>query len=663
MVPIFFAVSLFRSTGDGPIVEPVRTVVTRIGRSLGRTVEAERSLQGIPVLVDEQGATRLRTLRTLAFALHATVVEDGKTLRIERTGADRKGLRATHVAVDRARIEKGIATWDRILKRADGLGDIEAQVRRARADLAQTLREGRAAIEAHRAYAVPPDFMGESMVTPAARLLRGLMARIGSERLANLAPGEVRFWSDRPNGAQAPLPRCDDLLASYVASQTTFASAMGLPNPGATPGRIVLRTTESGASVDLYDTRGKRLDQGFSDYDMVTVVTGAPDPYARPSPKEAWRALDEPSVRFLSLYRAPFGSLRPERLPDEYLHSERFDPLGYEVRTGILALPRASGTKGFVAVLSDDPLVGASRFVQEGRLDAESFARSLTTEGGFERVTNDGMAVLRPIDALDSETRITDREALGREIRKIVADRSTQPSNWSRLHLSLYNGSAQPAAARYRRLLPRLDVHAIPNIEGRADGAYALLGAGLQAGVGVVDGGKPPFDRLIADGVRKGWLRFTGGPGTSDLDLAPSSLLGGLRSAKIAWVSSEVPVAEHYGAMTLEEIRAIPMGGMEAEALGARAIGLLGPQPAELRTEAWKRRAMETTVLDLHYRLGRQVTLAADVLLEGGFRAHVEVQDRISDRDGLAFGELPKAFQEGVLRGARRTLDNPGKGK
>ncbi len=676
MLSLFAASALarFASGSVDPVVEPLKKAASRLGDALGRPVEVEHSLAGIPVLVDAVGADANEALRTLAFGLHASLVLDGKALRIERTAADRRAVVASHRAVVRARIVAGLAAWDEALKRTESFGDVAAQVKAARSRRDAALREQREALRAGRSFTSPSDLVFPELLTPAARLLRGIMDRLGPDRLAALAPGEIRFLSDRPNAFEAPLPNCGDLVDAYLRTQIGYAKSMGVPEPAGRFAKIVLTLKEWGGSLDLYDAGGKRTDRGAMSYSGTGVFySPPPGPPAAATP--ALAPLGESTRRLARVFSPPDG--HPIRrggasLPEEYLHPERFDPLDFEVRTGMLALPRTQGTSGMVAVLSDRLLNWVGQCVKNDRLDTTAFAWRLEHEGGYERNVEHGTLVIRPKDALDFELGTADRDLLGREVRRVVADREVDLRNWTELRLALYNGLDQPATERYLWPLPWLILSTNLEVLNHGSGDWALLGAAIQAGRTTADGGAPPFDGLIRNGIVQGWLHFVGSPSASDLDLAPSSLLAELRNARVVSSHKETLVAKSYGGfdgtntpvkLEYEDLDVDRLRGGFADAQEPAALGA-----GEAGSRTWRvgqgmvvrpdeRPLVDARIHGLHYLLGRRIALGVDVVLEGGVHAHIQTQDWEVDRHGRAFADLPLAFQEEVLRGARQILD------
>ncbi len=642
-----------------PTVETADAAAKRLAAALGQKVQLESALRKQPVLIDAEGLGEAQILKALAFALHASLLRDEKGLRIERTAADRKAVHAAHVAANRTRLAKGLATWDRILKRADAMGDPAVQVRRARAGIAEVLRRSQEALDAHGTYTAPSDLMGEYMVTPAGRLLRGLLDRVGLDRLAETGATEVRYLANRPNAAESPLPACDDLLAAYARLQATYSATMGLPSAGP-PAKAILRLDPYGASVDLYDARGKRTDTGFVNYEMRPVVAPAfePDPGAVPNPQ--WIALDEPSRRMAALFDRASGTLSVKTLPEAYLHPEREDPLNFAVRAATLALPREK--KPLVAALSDGLLRHATVSVKGDRLNVSGFERrAFAPSDGvletFERAPQAGATVVRPLDPESSEPGLVDREALGREIRRIVADRSINFRNWCALHLALYSDAAQPVGDVYVGALGRLGFPAFRFYNNQPRAKLALIGAALKAGATVSP--ERSSEAMIRSGLAWGCLEFKGAPATPDLALAPSSLLPLLGNGKVAPLGSETPLISHYGGMSAAALREVPFNGQEPEALGSSAVYGFTTFPKELRGPEATQRELDDLTTSYLFRLGRRIDVGTDVLLEGPIRARAELVDFVADRDGLKFADLPKAVQDRIMKGAR---DRPARG-
>ena len=449
------------------------------------------------------------------------------------------------------------------------------------------------------------------------------------------------------------MPAYEDLLEAYTRKQTAYAAAMGFPESGEGPTKLVLSVDDSKVAVELFDRQGRRLDRTSVPYSMSPIYVAPLSPPIGTAPATN-AALDPVARRMIEALGAPSGSLRPENLPEEVLHPESHDPLGF-AREGVLALGTRTEGQGFVAALSDDMVRGLD-FVKEGSLDVAAFARRFGRAGGFERLAQDGFAVVRPTDALESEAHTVDREILGREFRRIVASRDIGSRSWSRFQFALYTGLEQPVADLYAAALLGLGLHG-PIPTQHSNGEYALVGAALASHATPADASVAPFRHLVKDGLVKGWLRFT--TGVSDLAATPFSLLRELSGGKVGLSGKETPVAEQYGSMSAAEIRRVSMRGDEPEALGARAVARLGPLSSSQRTPEGMLRLLDGVLLSPRYRLGRRLDTVVEVTLRNGAKARVQLQDQAVDRDSLVFGELPEAFREAVLRGARRTVLNP----
>lgn len=665
-MPLLLA-ALVLGAPAAPAVETLGAALARLGAT------AAHEVAGIPVLVDASGLGAGATLRALAAATRSTVVADGRSLRLERTAADRKALVAAHRAALRARIVAGLAAWDRAL--GAGTGDVAAQVRAARARRDAVLRERDEAQRAGQLFTPPPDLVFPELLTPAARLLRAIVDRLGLDRLAALAPGEVRFLSDRPNTVETALPDCGDLVDAYLRAQTTYAKATGEPEPER-PAKLVLILKEWQAGLGLYGADGRRGDGFVQNYGQTGVFFAPPsEPPAAGTPILV--PLDEATRRLRAILYATSGAVarsHPSSLPEAYLHPERFDPLGFEVRAGLLALPRLPGAKATVAALSDGLLGTAGACVKDGRLDEIAFAWRLAHTAAYERSVQGGVEIVRPEDPLAAEAGTVDRDALGRGLRAVAADGGATLGNWPALHLGLFTGHVQPAATRYLAAMLRVEPPRLGT--SLPDGEWALVGAAIQAGKGTARGEEPPFDRLLRLGVVQGWLSFERPPASSDLDAAPSTLLASIPSARLAFGSRSATVAKVYGGFDakgpirlefegadLERLRNEFGDAREPEALGAdmalpRRFEFPGMPFIPISDD--ERRDAERRIQGLRYLLGNRTDLGIDILL-GGLRARIEARDWAAEGQGTTFGDLPPAFREAVLRGARNALERAGR--
>lgn len=646
----------------GPHVRTVKELTAVLSTELGRSVEVERSLRGVPVFLDEPGQSAAKRLDDLAFALRASLVRDGRTLRIERLPKDRKEVKAAHQSALRRRIEAGLATADRNLARYAPLGSPMAQARAAQESVDQTLRQSREAKAAHRAYTAPADLVSPGALTPAGRLTLELVRRIGPERLADLAPDEVRFFSNHPNSAESPLPECADLAAGYerLQSTDTGGGAKGGPT-GGKPTKLILRLDEFGATLGVFDAHGRTIDRGGFDYANRVVYLGPSLPSLGAS-GAAWRPLDE-SARSLAAFlhydpeksvavhmRRLAGESPTERPPEPFLRPDLRDPLDFVVREGLLALPNEPKTQGMVVALADWTLDLADECVRDGRLDATAFARALWQGNGsnrvaFERVAHGGTTVVRPADPLATEAALADRAALGPAIRRIVTEGRIDVRNWPAVSLALYPSRNSRVTSVY---LGALQHCGLRTFEGAGYGLaqFALVGAALEENRAVINAGLPPFREILRDGIVHRWLDLKASPGFSDLAVAPSTLLasGALDRGRIDLVSIETVVADRFG----DAKEGFP--DLEPDRIGADTLYMPGMRRTEARTQA----LIETNYLKARYRLGRRLSLATEVRLDGPLPIRIELRDHFIDRRGLTFGELPLAFRNGIMEGVRK---------
>ncbi len=650
----FVAARVVTQAAIPPTVQPARAMVAQLSQQLGRPVEIERSLGAIPVLVDAPGLAPKAVVLALASALRASIVTDGKALRIERSTADKKAVAAGRFEIIRARAVRGMAAWDETLHRADAVGDIATQVRTFRAEAARARQELMEASLANRSFLLPAKLIDERMVSPAGRLLHDLMARLGPDRLAQFEIGGQAFFSDRPNGSEWALPPCADLVATYAATQKTFEVAMGQPSSAETVAKVILRVDGSGASIDLYGANGKRLNRGLMSYRIYVFGTMAEPPTARES---RWIGRDVSSRRMASILVSNSDPLKPEELPEAYLHPERIDPLSFDVQTALLEFRRSSKAPALVAVLSDDLLGFVEGLSQNEQIDAAAFQWRLLGERGFETVERDGVTILRPKDAMTAEASLANREALGAELRRIVGSRDYGTRSRCLMQAALYTGCGPSSVEdKYVRTLQRL-FGTVSN--DSPSGALALGGAALRKNFVTADAATPPFDWLIRDGISKGWLQFEGPPGTPDLDLAPSSLLAALKGARLQCATLETPVVMRCGKMSVDAVSKVKFFGEDPETVGTDAMETFTRLPEKHLTEERKQYYIKVRTKDAHYILGRRQTFGVEVRLPSGLHAKQEFLQQIADRRYLTLDELPSPMQEAILRGAQAAFNRP----
>ncbi len=207
------------SMADGTF--PISSAATQahaIGSELGINVEAQRNLRQQPVLIARRGAKPMDLLQGIAFALHATITREGPVYRITRSKTDEDKLKTLDRKLMSTAINSRIAQWDAELKRASAFGSQASQV-------AHYIQTDAAAITEASVNPTEPMHRGidPDLLSPAGRLLRKLVDRIGSAALSEVEAGEMRVYSEKPTPCEIGIPNAEEAVGDFAKDQVVFA--------------------------------------------------------------------------------------------------------------------------------------------------------------------------------------------------------------------------------------------------------------------------------------------------------------------------------------------------------------------------------------------------------------------------------------------------------
>ena len=351
----------------------------------------------------------------LALALHAQATPLGDAWRIARPEALARSLR------EAGQRETSLAGAQGA---TPSFGVVE-RLARARQEFAARRGEG--------------TFAGDRSIqaaelSPAARLLAGLLTTIASSTLAQAPTGATTLFSNRPVGEERPLPTDGRLVATYVANEGRYAewaqSGRGaraiapgdrrlFPAEGVVPGdrTLIVQVGRQGATpsfgIAVYNPEG-RLESFAS---IVAACFAFPAPPVLPARPLGRTALSAEAAAAVAESATGAPPLRREML-DPKAH----EPLDRFVREALVRYARAQGFVRVAACVPDDLHRATRACVADGRLDLDGLGRAIAAVDAEEIPSGDTL-VIRPAHPLQEEATRVGRRPLVAEYRAAAAGR------------------------------------------------------------------------------------------------------------------------------------------------------------------------------------------------------------------------------------------------
>ena len=430
-----------------PAIVSAAQAAREISADLGTNVTVGSGLGQQPVLVVRRGAKAMDIAKGLAFALHASLIDEDGVLRVVRTRADSDALVRLDEKITSDRLRRRLAAWDADLKGASAIGSSAAQV-------AHYIRTDAAAISAYRqntAVSLHRDVNPE-LVSPTGRLLRTLVDRIGLASLSKIQPGAVTVYSDTPTPTEVGIPDCSAAMATFAEEQEAFATdpilkvpdkerrdsldAFVLPSPDAALAGLRCILTEDrfedvvDLTAEIYNSQGQLVSTSF----LTTRSRDNSLPYQRAlivanRAKESVAALSAEQSAFVSAVKPPMRALPPDDpLWARLLHPESYDPANVLVPTAIKPFVDADA-RPLIAVIPDDVTLAAMYSAQDGKMNLAAFAALLPDS--CEWVEHDGVKILRPLNPNSLEPYNCDRASLGEALLQFREGAQIDLRPWS----------------------------------------------------------------------------------------------------------------------------------------------------------------------------------------------------------------------------------------
>jgi hypothetical protein len=419
-----------------PQVVEVRDFLRTLSTEIGVPVTTTPALERQQIFVERAGASPKVTLKAVATALHARVIQSEQGIEIRRTDEDLKDLRQARTADRLGWLKRRLRTVDEYRKRRAGAITPEGVV--------QELERQRQALDdlfSGKRQRLEP--VGAASLLPASVLVEQLAQRIGLEVLAALPSGPSHVYETNPVSTAKALPKCDDLLKAYAAAMKRFRNAE-IPKPareaaqrtGQTdvfvgwssdedaPERLRLQVTalENVVSLRLegFDRDGRRVLTSSLFAHPVEQLDNGPTILREAVPKNNahWVSLSPEALEAVG-----FSSREGlDKLPDWFIHPDKQEPMNLFVREVIAGLAEETKERCTVVQVPDSFWSSVLSCVQNKRVSIDALKTMMTMWTPFECKQEATYVVWRPRDPEIVEKRQADRKVLARFVQRIQAD-------------------------------------------------------------------------------------------------------------------------------------------------------------------------------------------------------------------------------------------------
>ncbi len=414
-------------------VEPAGLVLAKLAQELGRRVSVAPTLARNLIFLVRHESKPDEAIADVAKALHASVTQQGETLRITRTQTDKSTFEVTRTA-ERARwIRHRLETVEiyRSKHRTDSAGDaVVAEIMR-QADVADRLARGLAVPEANFA----------TELLPSEALLWNLIKRIGVDKVAAVPTWSTIVWEDQPAGGSEPLPNHDDLvnkcldefrklgqppLSERVRVQlprlgmTEFFRGWGEERQSPHKLRLMERAEDGLITFSLtgYDRKGAQIlfaAEHASPGEILRFPTSIAAPYLK-DPKGVWVSLP-----LVDMSPTKFKRLLPNNpMPDWMLNADKTEPMNLFVADALTKLADLDRSACFTINVSDGIWQDVAGSVVDKRLNVDALKALFKEWSLYEEVRESGSVVWRSRVNIDGSGDQADRRALATLARTVA---------------------------------------------------------------------------------------------------------------------------------------------------------------------------------------------------------------------------------------------------
>lgn len=567
-------------SGTIPHIVRCGDLATTLGREAKVAVVVTKPLAEHRLYVDRRAAPPLVLLRAAARAVNASLIKTPTGYELRRTTEDRRLLIERQIARHSRWLERRLLKTAEF-RRANGGGASEALTQAFDRDV-KVWKD----FVAGKPTRFSPD--GAPTLMPAARLLEGLVRRIGIPALAAIPAGETRVYEDAPVASASFLPAHEELSQAYAQAvdgleARAFAKdlrerfshgelegvGVHLPDPGRPAERLRLACWVGTGGINLlleaYAHDGRKVDEasllaGATDAGPVSAMSLRDQAALRPD--AAWVDLSPEARDELATIRKSAA-----RAPEWFLDPVGHEPLDGFVREALTGLYGGYVPRPVVGDVPDIDWTLVQGCVIQGRVSLDALQGTIETSAPEERVEEGGVAVWRLRNPAFDEARRADRTALVRYALAFAKLQRPTLRDTARLFHSASPEIAPLAEVWYGQGLamqaPAWDVGRL------TEPTYALLGAvsdsqwdrftaGETFAAGAL-GVVPELRRLLADPRTV----LAGGGSVPDLFRHPLELYSSasLDATPVALRPSSTPVMRYWQVDTSEGDGFIPLEG------------------------------------------------------------------------------------------------------
>lgn len=475
----------------GGRVQRAEAYAETLSQRLGQRVALDKNLGGWPVYVNEHGKSPRIVLSALTHALYATCVRREGGYLITRTPDDLRQIRMLNRDANRKRVGAFTKYLDHVWGEKISLDTPAVRYR----ELARQYLKAKETANRDGGLFSFRGFQFDHL-TPAVRLLRSLVERIGRDAIADITVGEHRTFSNRPTKSERGIPDCQGDLVTYLDSAQQFLDAgLGVGKDGARPElslpinaplptlhdlKLLLDVTgvPNGVTLQLclYDARGRLVDTGQIDTRGVRLPSRLiyhDTPWAS-SDTSTWVTL--PPADLAYLHAGPWPGFPPYdyRTADNARRRPYdFEPNDFAFREVMDGVAAKHPSLAVVALLPDSLWNGRYSFLNKDRMQIEGFEYVAGEEGNCYPAANQDWWVLRPRNPLQADLLQTDRRVLQSALAGVSKGEPVSLVTWSRFHRALAPVDLRPVASWYRHML--MSDRGFAGRLGTPDAAFQLL--------------------------------------------------------------------------------------------------------------------------------------------------------------------------------------------
>jgi len=499
----------------------------KLGRQTGRVYVPSKELASEIVCMQIRRTPLAELESRLAKVLDAAWIDDGTTLRLQRSPQRLAELKQIEYEKRQVWLKE---LFDRKAKELALMSHPDHQAQNFLAAIKTLERK----IAERTTGGLSLD--GPRLAAPASILANALVIDLGADAIAALASDQVHVFSSAPTRAQKSLgTRSRALIRDFELAEARLADLIPANKPmGALledvysrqsesdpVGKILLKVYPRGRIVSfnthIFSKSGKQRSWGLAGtYHM------GDDPWTREAVagagiKSVKVPLSEGSAALEAI--APYSLDRPLWLDEQpvlpwsevsetqrkiLLNPETIDPLSMHVTDACQQLA-AETNQNLIAYLSDDMVRAGRMATKEGQIDLAHF-QAIAKSNGTSFKSSEKWLEIKPESVLAAAQRRMPRAPLGKLLRQVVSTGSTDLELLSRFHFESENRAFGSVIVRmYRHALKSRGFPGFGMEDSHSSDVYFALGSlssaqwrTLRQGGTVSIGQMPNFQRSAA---------------------------------------------------------------------------------------------------------------------------------------------------------------------